>query len=189
MNGLPPRDHPGGSAAAGSPGVRVEPLDPRGQPWLVHADDREIVLRRSSLSVGVEHVRWLHRFLHRWRREASQPEAANGPGWSERPRGRGCYLGSGVILAWPASELGSLHAGRVGRRPPRALPSSLTAMSMPHQRLVPCRWKPAARPPRQPLPTVSSATCQMPDTMRPHIVWYTATPHGPICWSLTPPER
>lgn len=49
----------------GNSEVRVEPLDPRGQPWLVEADGWKAVLRRFSLSSGLEHVAWLHRFLGR----------------------------------------------------------------------------------------------------------------------------
>jgi Ser/Thr protein kinase RdoA (MazF antagonist) len=50
--------------------VRLEPLDPRGQPWLLQADDWRAVLRRFPPQryppeANVEHVSWLHRFLDR----------------------------------------------------------------------------------------------------------------------------
>jgi Ser/Thr protein kinase RdoA (MazF antagonist) len=47
----------------GSQGLRVEQLDPRGQPWLVEAAGWKAVLRRLPLSSGLDHVAWLHRFL------------------------------------------------------------------------------------------------------------------------------
>ncbi len=46
-------------------GVRIELLDPRGQPWLVRGDNWTGVLRAAALASGVEHVAWLHRFLAR----------------------------------------------------------------------------------------------------------------------------
>ena len=50
--------------------VRVEPLDPRGQPWRVIADEWTAVLRRFSPKryrpeSSLEHIAWLHRFLDR----------------------------------------------------------------------------------------------------------------------------
>jgi Ser/Thr protein kinase RdoA (MazF antagonist) len=52
------------------PRVRLRPLDPRGQPWLMEADDWKAVLRHSPgpaapelASARFEHVVWLHRFL------------------------------------------------------------------------------------------------------------------------------
>lgn len=45
--------------------VRIDELDPRRRPWRLVTDDWQAVLRRLPLSVGVEHVRWLHRFLDR----------------------------------------------------------------------------------------------------------------------------
>lgn len=47
----------------GWPRVRLEPLDPRGQPWLLLTDDKQAVLRRSTATL--EHVAWLHQFLAR----------------------------------------------------------------------------------------------------------------------------
>jgi Ser/Thr protein kinase RdoA (MazF antagonist) len=47
----------------GQPGASLEPLDPRGQPWLLPSDAGPAVLRRSAASLG--HVAWLHRFLAR----------------------------------------------------------------------------------------------------------------------------
>jgi Ser/Thr protein kinase RdoA (MazF antagonist) len=47
----------------GWPRVRLEPLDPRGQPWLLLTDDGRAVLRRSTATL--DHVAWLHRFLAR----------------------------------------------------------------------------------------------------------------------------
>lgn len=49
----------------GNTTARVEPLDPRGRPWLVEAEDWKAVLRCLPLSSGLEHVEWLHRFLNR----------------------------------------------------------------------------------------------------------------------------
>jgi len=49
-------------------GVRgddVRVLDPRGHPWLIETRDGPAVLRVVSASVGLAHVRWLHRFLER----------------------------------------------------------------------------------------------------------------------------
>jgi Ser/Thr protein kinase RdoA (MazF antagonist) len=65
MSGSPARPPLAVLELLGNPEVRVEPLDPRGQPWLVEAEDWKAVLRRFSLSSGLEHVEWLHRFLDR----------------------------------------------------------------------------------------------------------------------------
>ena len=63
MSEPPPRPPLAVLELLGNPELPVEPLDPRGQPWLVEADGCKAVLRRLSLSSGVEHVGWLHRFL------------------------------------------------------------------------------------------------------------------------------
>jgi Ser/Thr protein kinase RdoA (MazF antagonist) len=47
----------------GDPELRVEPLDPRGQPWLVETEGWKAVLRRLPLLSGLDDVAWLHRFL------------------------------------------------------------------------------------------------------------------------------
>src|SRR3984893_10747026 len=65
MSGPPPRPPLAVLELLGNPEVRVEPLDPRGQPWLVEAEGWQAVLRRLPLSSGLDHVAWLHRFLDR----------------------------------------------------------------------------------------------------------------------------
>lgn len=65
MNGSTPRPPLAVLELLGELEVRVEPLDPRGQPWLLEAEEWRAVLRRLPLSWGLDHIAWLHRFLDR----------------------------------------------------------------------------------------------------------------------------
>jgi len=57
-------------ASIDRPNLRAQPLDSRGQPWLLEADDWRAVLRRLPPrryppAESLSHLEWLHRFLDR----------------------------------------------------------------------------------------------------------------------------
>ncbi len=57
-------------ASIDRPNLRAQPLDSRGQPWLLEADDWRAVLRqlpprRYPPAESLSHLEWLHRFLDR----------------------------------------------------------------------------------------------------------------------------
>jgi Ser/Thr protein kinase RdoA (MazF antagonist) len=123
-------------------GVRradVHPLDPRGHPWLIDTRDGPAVLRATSSSLGLAHLRWLHRFLERLAATdfpAPRPlpllggrslASVDGTLWETLSylAGRMAGWDSGVSLASAGALLARFHQASLVVSPARQRPGAL----------------------------------------------------------------